>query len=198
MDTKPPYHRPPFETVLEAWKKLLAERGLPTQMIWVFDENLCFESDPKATGGFKLGIQTAFTMPPPPKAERAAYEYFAEYNARLVFYRVGTFDDKSCCLVLCDSWFENKQESDGFVRRDEWRVSFRPGERESVEEIKDEGRWNKRIVRGRPLHDLDFCLALRSVHELYAHGRVLTPYERYALRFLHVWKRFLGPQHGPR
>jgi hypothetical protein len=60
-----------------------------------------------------------------------------------------------------------------------------------VEEIKDVERWKGRVLKNRPLHDLDFCMRLRSVHELLAHGRVLTAYEHYALRFLHVWTRFL-------
>ena len=32
-------------------------------------------------------------------------------------------------------------------------------------------------------------MTLRAVHETLAHGRVLTAYERYALRFLHAWGR---------
>jgi hypothetical protein len=194
MEHKPPYHRPAFETLVDAWRKLLTERGLPANLLWIFDENLCFEAAP-GSPGYRLGFQTTLTGPPPPKAERAAYEYFAEFDARLVFYRLGTCRDQSVCLVLCDPWFEPKREADGYVRHDEWLASFRPGGPETIEEITEEGRYKNRILKGRPLHELDFCLALRSVHELFAHGRVLTPYERYALRFLHAWKHFLGPQH---
>jgi hypothetical protein len=31
---------------------------------------------------------------------------------------------------------------------------------------------------------LDFCMTLQAVHETLAHGRVLTPYEQYALKIL--------------
>jgi hypothetical protein len=47
------------------------------------------------------------------------------------------------------------------------------------------------MVKNRPLHDLDFCMPLRAVHEVLAHGRVLTTYEHYALRFLHAWRRII-------
>ena len=55
-----------------------------------------------------------------------------------------------------------------------------------------EQRWKQRILRDRPLHDLDFSMSLRSVHEILAHGRVLTAYEHYALKFLHGWGLFWG------
>lgn len=188
-----PYIRPSFEEALTAWKGLLSQRGLPTDFIWIFDENLCFEPEPKAPGGFKLSFQAELT-PPPPGAEQIAYDYFVEFECRLVFYRLGTARGKSVCLLLCDEYFETKGESEGYVRRDDWRMAFRPGGPEAVEEITDKKRWQQRVLRGRPLHDLDFCMTLRAVHETLAHGRVLTAYERYALRFLHAWGRLLGRQ----
>ncbi len=192
MENKTPYTRPPFDEAVAAWKTLLSQRGLPAESTWIFDENLCFEPDPKAPGGFRLGFQTAFT-PPPPDAERIAYDYFSEIDARLVFYRIGSSGGKSVSLLLCDEWFETRGEADGFVRRDDWLMAFRPGVNEEVEEIKDPQRWKSRLVRNRPLHDLDFCMTLRAVHETLAHGRVLTSYEHYALRFLHLWRRILHP-----
>jgi len=191
MDKKPQITRPAFEEATRAWKTLLEQRGLPSDCLWIFDENLCFEQDASAAGGFKLGYQTAIT-PPPPNAERAAYEEFADTNARMVFYRLGSSHAKSVCLVLCDDWFEAKGDADGYLRRDDWLISFRPGPREEVPEITDEQRWKNRIIRNRPLHDLDFCMSLQSIYELMAHGRVLVAYERYSLKFLGAWKRLLG------
>lgn len=190
MSNLPTFARPTFEQALVDWKKLLGERHFPTDLIWIFDENLVFEKDSGASG-FKLGFQTQLT-PPPADADRVAFNYFCEFEARLVFYRIGSAHGKSVCLMLCDPWFEPKRESEGFVRRDEWLVSFHPGEAAELEEITDEARWKQRILRDRPLHDLDFSMTLRSVHELLAHGRVLTAYEHYALRFLHGWSRFIG------
>jgi hypothetical protein len=195
METKPTYTRPTFKDALDAWTVLLRQRGLPVQSIWIFDENLCFERDPDKPGGFRLNFQTALT-PPPPGAEQIAYRYFREYESPLVFYRIGSNGDKSVCLLLCDDWFDAKGEAEGFSRRDDWGVFFRPGPHEGIEEIKDEQRWRKRIVRDRPLHDLDFCMTLRSVHETLAHGRVLSSYERYALKLLHVWRHLVGAKHG--
>lgn len=182
--------RPAFDEALEAWKGLLGQRGLPPDSTWVFDENLCFETDNGHAGGFRLGYQTVFT-PPPSNAQEIAYQEFADSEARLVFYRIGSSKGKSVCLVLCDPWFESKGAAEGYVRRDDWLISFRPGAAEEVPEITDEERWRKRILRNRPLHDLDFCMTLRAVHEILAHGRVLSSYERYALKFLGAWRRFI-------
>jgi len=189
MSNLPQFSRPTFEQALTAWKTLLKERQLPGEVIWIFDENLIFEKD--ATGRNKLGFQTQLT-PPPPDADHVTFDHFCEFEARLVFYRLGSAQGKSVCLMLCDSWFEPKREGEGFVPRDEWLMSFYPGAAAELEEITDEARWKRRILRDRPLHDLDFSMTLRSVHEILAHGRVLTAYEHYALRFLHSWGRLLG------
>lgn len=194
MEKKPDYTRPPFEESLKAWQILLSERGLPSELIWIFDENLCAEKDPTSPGGFRLGFQTLFT-PPPPEAERIAYEHFSEFDAPLVWYRLGSCHGKSVCLLLCDPWFQSKTEGEGFTRRSDWLMLFRPGTPIELEEVKDRQRWENRIVRERPLHELDFCMTLRAVHETLAHGRVLTAYERYALKLLHVWRHWLGDPH---
>lgn len=191
MEKKPNYTRPPFEDALKAFITLLKERGFPPELIWVFDENLCFEKDSRSAGGFHLGFQTGFS-PPPPKAERIAYEHFAEVEAPLVWYRLGSCRGKSVCVLLCDDWFKNKPEAEGFVPRPDWLMLFRPGSSQEIEEVTDKTRWEGRLVRDRPLHDLDFCMSLRAVHETLAHGRVLSAYERYALKLLHVWRHWLG------
>ncbi|MBC8097131.1 MAG: hypothetical protein H7Y43_15095 [Akkermansiaceae bacterium] len=191
MSKLPQFSRPTFETALSAWSKLLAENHYPTELVWIFDENLIFEQN--AQGKSHLSFQTHLT-PPPPEADRVAYNYFCEFEARIVFYRLGSTQGKSVCLMLCDSWFESKGEAEGFSRHDEWLMSFYPGAKTELEEIADEQRWKKRIVRNRPLHDLDFSMTLRGVHEILAHGRVLTSYEHYALRLLHGWGRLLGHQ----
>jgi hypothetical protein len=144
MENKPEYTRPPFAEALKAWKTMLAERGLPAELLWIFDE------------------------------------------------RLGSHDGKSVCLLLCDQWFRTKTESEGYTRRREWHMAFRPGTAQELEEVKDKQRWEARLLRNRPLHDLDFCMTLRAVHETLAHGRVLTAYERYALKLLHVWRHWLG------
>jgi hypothetical protein len=191
METTPHYTRPPFEEALWAWKALLSRRALPTDLVWLFDENLCFEEDAAGPGTFRLGFQTDFT-PPPPEAERIAYEYFSEFEAPLIFYRIGSCRGKSLCLLLCDEWFAAKITADEFIRGDEWRLAFRPGPQQELEEIKDRQRWQQRRLRNRPLHDLDFCMTLRAIHETLAHGRVLSTYERSALKLLFLWRRIFG------
>ena len=188
MDTTRRYQRPPFEDALVAWKALLTKRGLPTDIVWILEENLCFEKDPGTAAGVKLGFQTQFTAHPP-DAAKVIYHHFAELDARLVFYRLGASAGRSICLLLCDSWFEPKNEADGYVRRDEWLVSFFPGANEEIEEVTDAKRWQERVVRGRPLTAVDFCMTLAALRELKAHGRVLTPDERFGLKILRSLRR---------
>lgn len=183
MQTTHTYQRRPFEEVLIAWRDLLVQHKHPSDILWIFDENLCFEKDAAAAGGFKLGFQTQFT-PHPPDAAKVTYHHFAEMDARLVFYRLGTSAGRSVCIQLCDAWFEPKSDADGYVRHDDWLISFYPGQDEPIEEISDAGRWQQRVVRGRPLSAVDFCMTLAALRELKAHGRVLTPDERFGLKIL--------------
>lgn len=183
MPQLPQFARPTYQDALKEWKTLLGQRHLPTDLLWIYDENLCFEKDAAAKSGFKLGFQTQIT-PPPAEADQIAYAHFCDYPARVVFYRIGSSGGKSVCLLLCDGWFEAKGESEGFIRRDPWLMSFHPGDPGEIGEITDEPRWKQRILRDRPLHDLDFCMTLQAVHETLAHGRVLTPYEQFALKVL--------------
>jgi hypothetical protein len=178
-----PYQRPPFEDALEAWKVLLKERHFPTNILWILDENLCFEKDPVSPSGVKLGFQTQF-VPQPADSAKVIYHHFAETDARLVFYRLGTNAGRSICILLCDEWFEGKNEKDGYIRRDNWLISFHPGAAQEIEEITQANRWKERVVHGRPLSAVDFCMTMSALHELKAHGRVLTPDERFGLQIL--------------
>src|SRR5207237_2921224 len=144
MESNYHYQRPPFEEALAAWKGLLAKFGFSTDILWILDENLCFERDPSAAGGVKLGFQTEFT-PQPADAAKVTYHHFAEMDARLVFYRLGENEGRSICIQLCDPWLEPKKESEGYVRRDEWLISFYPGRSEEIEEITDAKRWQDRV-----------------------------------------------------
>ena len=188
METKRPYQRPPFETALAAWKALLTKHGFSTDLLWILEENLCFEKDLGTPAGVKLAFQTRFT-PQPPDAAKFTYHHFAEVDARLVFYRIGANAGRSICLLLCDAWFELKTEDDGYERNDDWRVSFFPGGIEEIEEVTDAKRWQERIVRGRPLSAVDFCMTLAALRELKAHGRVLAPDERFGLKILRSMQR---------
>ena len=192
MENTRRYQRPPFEDALVAWKALLTQRGCSTDLLWILEENLCFEKDPGTPAGVKLGFQTQFS-PQPTDAAKVTYHHFAELDARLVFYRLGASAGRSVCLLLCDAWFEPKADADGYVRRDEWLVSFFPGPNEPIEEITDAKRWQNRVVRGRPLSAVDFCMTLSALRELKAHGRVLAPDERFGLQILRSLHRAERP-----
>ncbi len=121
-----------------------------------------------------------------------AFDQFAETGERIVFYRLGDVPGKSICILLCDSWFDNKGDADGYVRRDEWKISFNPGQKDTIEEVTDLTRWLRRVKRDRAFHDLDFCMALATVDEIKIYGRPLAPYERFAETLISRLRRVLG------
>src|SRR5215831_14322893 len=154
METMTRYHRPTFEDALSAWKQVLKQQGFPTEIVWILEENLCFEREPDAPAGVKLGFQTQFT-PHPEDAAKTTYHHFAEMDARLVFYRLGEHARRSICIQLCDPWLESKGENEGYIRHDQWLLSFYPGAAEEIEEINDADRWRARVIQGRPLSAVD-------------------------------------------
>jgi uncharacterized protein YciU (UPF0263 family) len=183
--------RPNLEEALEAWKKILAERGFATDLLWVFEENLCLERQRAEQGGFHFAFQTRFT-PPSDDALDIAYDHFCEMNSRVVFYRLGGAPGKSVCILLCDPWFEKKGDAEGFLRRDDWRVSFYPGLDDQTEEVTDLSRWLRRVKRDRAFHELDFCMTLAAVEEIRVYGRPLLHYERFAESMIKHMRQFLG------
>jgi hypothetical protein len=190
MKSDAQFKRPSLEEAVKDWKKLLAERGFATDIIWIFAENLCVEKSRAEPGGFHFGFQTRFT-PPSADALDIAFDHFGETDAPIVFYRLGGRPGKSVCMLLCDSWFENRRADDGFLRRDEWRVLFYPGQKDEIEEVTDLTRWLRRVKRGRAFHDLDFGMTLEAIDEIKIYGRALAPYERFAAVMLNRLRRFL-------
>ena len=183
--------RPALREALVAWEKLLTQRGFATRLLWIFEENLCFEKNSNVPGGIHIGFQTKFS-PVPPEALDIAYEHFCESDARIVFYRLGENQGRSVCILLGDSWFNDKTERDGFVIHNEWGISFHPGQQIEIEEITDMRRWVRRLRRERPLHDVDFCMTLVAVDEIQMHGRVLSPGERYSEDMLGKLRRIFA------
>jgi hypothetical protein len=185
-----PTIRPSLEEATDDWKKILAGYGYPTDILWIFEENLCVEHQLAETGGYHFGFQTKFT-PVPEDAADIAYDYFSELPERIVFYRLGTCPGHSVCMLLCDSWFDRKTEADGFVRHDETNLSFYPGHHDHIEEVTDLSRWVRRVKRPRAFSDLDFCLSLSLIDEIRDYGRPLAPYERFAGRMLQRLRQVL-------
>jgi len=189
MPETPTPQRPAFEEALKEWQRLLSVSGLPVDCEWVLDENLVFEKDPASPTGVKLAFQTQFTKRPPELAQ-VTYDFFSDFDTRLVFYCAGTANGKSICLLLCDPVFETRGDAEGFIRRDAWAISFHPGMGSAIEEITDPQRWKNRLVSGRPLSDLDFCMPMAVLRELEVHGRALTPYERFGVKMVDAWQRW--------
>ena len=189
--TNPGYKRPVLDTAITEWKKVLTAHQLPDQPLWIFAENLCIEPSPTTPGSFSFGFQTRFS-PPDEDALAIAYDHFSETPARMVFYRLGSKGGKSVCILLCDPWFEEKSTRDGYERRDEWKISFRPGHAGDIEEVTDLKRWVRRIKRDRAFHDFDFSMALETIDEIKMHGRPLLPYERMTQKMLNRLRTILG------
>lgn len=189
MQNAQKYQRPRFEEALKEWQRILNVSGLPPECEWILDENLVFEKDAAAPSGVRLSFQTQFTLRPADLAQ-ATYDFFSDFEARLVFYRIGTAGGKSVCLMLCDPVFETRGESDGFVRRDEWLISFHPGAHAAIEEITDAQRWKNRIISGRPLMDVDFCMPSVVLREQEIHGRPLETGERFGVKVVEAWQRW--------
>jgi hypothetical protein len=183
--------RPSRDEVLAAWRACLAAHDLPETPLWIFSENLCIEHSRATPGSFRFGFQTRFT-PPPEVALEIAYDQFAEAGARMVFYRLGSCPRGSVCILLCDAWFEEKGARDGFIRHDEWGISFFPGHAGDIEEVTELTRWLRRVKRDRAFHDFDFAMALETIDEIRLHGRLLLPYERFAQKMLGRLRRVLG------
>jgi hypothetical protein len=185
------YTRPALEEALEAWQECLSHHALPAESRWIFSENVCLERSPAVPGSLRYGFQTKFT-PPDEDALDIAYDHFADTDARMVFYRLGSVPGQSVCILLCDPWFEEKTALDGFERRDDWKISFRPGHPGEIEEITELTRWVRRVRRDRAFHDFDFGMALETVDDIKTHGRPLLPYERMAQKMLRRLRRMLG------
>lgn len=186
-----PITRPPLAEALKAWQECLTKNNLAAEPLWIFAENVCIEPSPTTPGSFRLGFQTRFT-PPSEDALEIAYDLFGETQARMVFYRLGTSPRGSVCILLCDAWFEEKREHEGFERQDEWGISFFPGHAGDIDEVTDLARWLRRVKRDRAFHDFDFAMALATIDEVKIHGRTLQPYERFAETLLNRLRRMLG------
>ena len=188
--SKPVITRPSLNAALSAWRECLATAGLPSESLWIFAENLILEP---ATGteNLRTSFQTKFT-PPDDDALEIAYDIFCETDSRIVLYRLGTAGKKSVCILLCDPWLDKRDENEGFILREDWKISFRPGLKGEIEEVTDLTRWVRRVKRGRDFQDFDFGMALATIDEIKLHGRPLMPYERMADKMLGRLRRVLG------
>jgi hypothetical protein len=185
------FTRPPLREAFAAWQESLRAHDLPAETVWIFAENLCVEPARVTSDSLHLGFQTRFT-PPADDALEIAYDIFSESNARMVFYRLGSSPRGSVCILLCDPWFESRNEHEGFLRNDDWGISFFPGVDGEIEEVTDLTRWLRREQGGRSVHDLDFAMSLATIDEIKIHGRVLLPYERFAESMLNRLRRMHG------
>jgi hypothetical protein len=179
------FSRPALSAALDAWKKHLASANLPDDALWIFAENLCIEPD---ADGLRVGFQTKFT-PPDEDALEIAYDIFSESDAPMVFYRLGSIEKKSVCILLCDSWLAKRGAEHGFVLQKDWNLAFRAGPAEQIEEVTDLARWVRRVKRGRGLQDYDFGMSLATIDEIKLHGRPLLPFERMAEKMMDNLRR---------
>jgi hypothetical protein len=187
----PIFKRPQLREALATWRDLLEAQKLATEPVWIFTENLCLEPSRTAPNSLQLGFQTSFT-PPDDDALEIAYDQFAESGARMVFYRLGSSPRGSVCILLCDPWFESRNEREGFIRQEKWGISFFTGRSGEIEEITDLTRWLRRVKHNPAFRDFDFAMSLATVDEIKLYGRPLQPYERFAESLIGRLRRMLG------
>jgi len=187
----PRFNRPNLQEALDAWRDFLEGQKLAAEPVWIFTENLCLEHSRTTPDHLQLGFQTNFT-PPADDALEIAYDQFAESGARMVFYRLGSSPRGSVCILLCDPWFEIRDEREGFVRQKNWGISFFTGRSGEMEEITDLTRWLRRVKHNPAFRDFDFAMSLATVDEIRLYGRPLQPYERFAESLIGRLRRMLG------
>ena len=176
MDEQPDVTRPSFDEAVRAWTSFLSEQGLPTELLWVFDENVV-RIPVEGTLHFTPSFQVELDAPRPEYA-RIAYEYFVDSQWPMVFRAVGTNASKSLCMILCDDWFEGDDEDLGVSYRKPRHMYFDAGSGEGVAEVRDRGAWRRLKARTQALSNLDFGMTLQAVRELEQHGRILPPWQR--------------------
>jgi len=182
--------RPTLSEAVEEWKKALAQRGHSTDLVWIYEENLCIEASKVEKGGFHFGFQRKFSLIPADALE-ITYESFCLTKAPIVFYRLGSHEGQSICLLLSDESFESQVENEDFTAKAVWNIFFYPGDENDLEEITDLTRWIHRVRRGRGRHMMDFCMSLESVEEILIYGRQLMPHERFTSRMVNRLRRIL-------
>ena len=185
--------RPTLSEAIEEWTKALDQKGHSTDLVWIFEENLCIEDSKLEKGGFHFGFQTKFSQIPSDALE-ITYDQFCSTKAPIIFYRLGSHEDRSICLLLCDDSFESQVENEDFTAKGVWNIFFYPGDENDLEEITDLTRWIHRVRRGRGRHMMDYCMSLESIDEILIYGRQLMPHERFTSRMVERLRRILGQE----
>ena len=128
MNSPATFKRPTLTEALDAWKTILAERGFATELLWIFQENLCVENSRAERGGFRVGFQTNSRRRPKTRWTSRSI-IFAKPVHAVVFYRLGNCPGKSVCVLLCDPWFENKSEAKVICAATNGKCPFTPAKK---------------------------------------------------------------------
>ncbi len=151
--------RPDFETMFQFWTALLAERGLPQAVRWVF-----YEDYARLRNGF------AFRPRPPAEADRIA---------RFAFDRLDPknpqFDPRSPLAIVAYAVIDGSVitgfqadvfSADDDVYREDWNMYFdaRDNILENCRIVSDEATWT-RICAEQPhyLSELDYCVSVEAL-----------------------------------
>lgn len=151
--------RPDFETMLAFWTGLLAERGLPQSVRWVFHED--FVRVP-STRDWRF----AFRPRPTAEADRIARFAYAHLDPKKVLGIVAyAVHDGAVVTGFQGDVFS---ASEG-VYRDEWNIYFDAMETKSMissdcEFISDDATW-ERLHTGQPryLSELDYLISVDTL-----------------------------------
>ena len=89
MSSPTSFNRPTLNEALDAWKQLLAARGFATDLLWIFEENLCFEKAPRRAGRFSPRLSNQIHRRRPRTRWTSRSNILPKPTSASVFYRLG-------------------------------------------------------------------------------------------------------------
>ena len=128
MESDTKFTRPTLTEALDAWQQLLAERGFATNLAWIFEENLCIETAARRARAVSASVSRPNSRRRPMTRWTSRSTIFPRPARGWFFTGSAKSPGKSVCILLCDPWFEDKGDADGYCppRRMENVLSSRP------------------------------------------------------------------------
>ena len=155
--------RPSFETVINFWRGLLAERNLSLNIRWVFRENLCLKRKRGPNQTFLIAFQTF--MPRVVESDaRLVYESAVGWNNPIMFETVVRSPDHTVCTISADCSGSEDEYDEAKYEKD-WALCFNAEDGyASSEEVFEKKRWYlRKLFEDDHPSGLDYVYSLKAV-----------------------------------
>jgi hypothetical protein len=157
--------RPDFETMFFFWTRLLAERGLPEAVRWVFHEDF---ARMHSTRDWRF----AFRLRPATEADRVARFAYAQLDPKkpLAIVAYAVLDDFLITGFQGDVFIANED-----VYRDDWNIYFDARETKDMissdcEIVSDDLTWTRlRVEQPRYLSELDYLVSIDALRRRFGY-----------------------------